>query len=267
MTDALFVRDAGEGPVALLLHAFPLDGRLWGQHAEALVARGWRVIVPDLPGLGASRILPGDPSLPDVAASLLAWLDDRGISAGLIAGCSLGGYVAMALARQRPSWPTALVLTGTKATADTPAAAAGRERLAELVERAPDDCARTLRQAALPGLVGSTTWGSRPDVFEMVAGWLDLAEPGTVAWYQRAMAVRPDSRDVLAAAEVPALLLWGEEDALSPRSEQEAMLAAMPGARLAVLARAGHLAIIERPAAAAAVHDEFVAQVRPQQPS
>lgn len=267
MSGHLHVRDAGVGPVALLLHAFPLDGRSWEPHAAALAAKGWRVLVADLPGFGRSRRLPGDPSLPGVARSLLAWLDDNGIGSGLLAGCSLGGYVAMALARERPTWPAALVLTGTKATADTAEAAAGRERLAAMVEQAPAECSRTLRQVVLPGLLGPTTFDARPGVVELVAGWLDHAAPDTVAWYQRAMAERPDSRDVLSASDVPALLLWGEEDALSPRPEQEALLAAMPRARLAVVPGAGHLAIVERPDAAWAALGEFAAAVRPRQPS
>jgi pimeloyl-ACP methyl ester carboxylesterase len=62
------------------------------------------------------------------------------------------------------------------------------------------------------------------------------------------MAVRPDSLDTLRATDVPALVLWGEEDALASRADVDAMVEALPQARLEVLAGSGHLTAVEVPA-------------------
>lgn len=256
----LKVRDAGEGPAVVLLHAFPCDGRMWEPQAAALVAAGWRVLVPDLPGFGESPVLDVEPSLDAVADALVGELDRLGVRRCVLGGVSLGGYVTMAVLRRRPDLVSAAFLCDTKATADGEPARENRERLAGLVLDSPSETARILEQAVLPGLLGDTTRESRPGVVERVRGWLDEADARSVAWYQRAMAGRPDSRADLAAAG-PVLVVWGEEDALSPRAEQDLMLAAAPGARLVVVPGAGHLANVEDPDAVTSALLEFLHQI------
>jgi pimeloyl-ACP methyl ester carboxylesterase len=248
MTSSLHVRDLGEGPALVLLHAFPCDSRMWLPQAEALSVDGWRVIVPDLPGFGRSALLDGPPSLDSVAQRLLDWLDGEGIDRCVLGGVSLGGYVSMALLRARPELASRLLLCDTKATADAEPARENRERLARLCLDAPEDTGRILEQAVLPGLLGDTTRAQRPEVVELVRGWLGDASGTTVAWYQRAMAARPDSLDLLSGLAVPALILFGSEDVLSPAPEQAMMQAAMPNARTVEVAEVGHLANVESPA-------------------
>jgi pimeloyl-ACP methyl ester carboxylesterase len=96
----------------------------------------------------------------------------------------------------------------------------------------------------------------------MVATWMDAAEPASVAWYQRAMAARPDSVATLSEAEMPALVLWGEEDAMAPREEQDAMVDALRDARLSVIPRAGHLSAVENPPAVTPELAAFLMVVR-----
>lgn len=244
---SLSVRDEGDGPVAVLLHAFPCDGRLWDAQAAALVGAGWRVIVPDLPGFGESDPLAGPPSLPAVADAVIAMIDERSIDRCVLGGVSLGGYVAMAVLAKRPDLAAAVVLADTKATADAPAARENRLRLAEMCEQAPDQTARILEQSVLPGLLGDTTRATRPAVVDRVRGWLASVPAESVAWYQRAMADRPDSLGVLAGLEVPALVVWGDEDALSSRAEQDLMLGSLVHGDLCVVEGAGHLALVESP--------------------
>jgi pimeloyl-ACP methyl ester carboxylesterase len=179
-------------------------------------------------------------------------LDERGVDRCVVGGISLGGYVAMALLRARPGVVAGLLLCDTKATADADAARENRERLALRCLAAPGETVQILEEAVLPGLLGETTRANRPEVVKRVRGWLAAAEAGPVAWYQRAMAARPDSRAALAAADVPVLVVWGEEDALSPRAEQDLMVAAASGADLVVVEGSGHLANVEDPPAVTA---------------
>jgi pimeloyl-ACP methyl ester carboxylesterase len=100
----------------------------------------------------------------------------------------------------------------------------------------------------LPSLLGATTVRDRPLVAGRVKGLVEAAPPAAAAWAQRAMAVRPDSLDTLRATDLPALVVWGEEDALASRADVDAMVEALPQGRLEVLAGSGHLTAVEVPA-------------------
>lgn len=259
---ALRVRDVGDGPVVVLLHAFPCDGRMWEPQVEAATAAGWRVLVPDLPGFGASPMPEAAPSLTVAADAVIGMLEERGVDRCVLGGVSLGGYVAMEMLRARPAMLAGLVLCDTKASADGGEARANRERLAALALEAGDGVGRLLEQAVLPGLLGATTRARRPDVVERVRGWLHEADPAAVAWYQRAMADRPDSVADLTSADLPTLVVWGEEDALSDRAEQDRMVDAVADARLVVVPGTGHLANVEDPEAVSSAIVQFLGVVR-----
>ena len=159
----------------------------------------------------------------------------------------MGGYVALGLARRRPDLVDALALVDTKATADPEAARANRERVALLAESGGDWSA-----GMLDNLLGATTRETRPDVVSRVERALRSAPRATIAWAQRAMAGRADARETLSSIECPVLVIVGQEDTVSPMSDQALILDAAPEAGLHVVERAGHLTPLESPAAVAA---------------
>jgi pimeloyl-ACP methyl ester carboxylesterase len=84
---------------------------------------------------------------------------------------------------------------------------------------------------------------------ETVRRWIHSAPVEAVASAQRAMAQRPDSIPTLRTYEGPAVVLWGSEDTISPKADQEAMLAVMPQAAAREIPGAGHLSAVEAPEA------------------
>jgi pimeloyl-ACP methyl ester carboxylesterase len=231
----------------LLLHAFPVDARMWQAVREPLAAR-LRLITPDQRGLGRTPLPDSDrePSLEDAARDVLALLDKLELDQVVLGGCSMGGYVTMAVLRLAPERVGGLVLIDTRSTADTPEAAENRDKLAARAES--DGVTGWLAESMLPGLLGETTRTSRPDVVETVRDMIDSQQPSGVAWAARALAARPDSADVLAAADVPALVVVGEEDTLTPPDAARAMAGLLPKSELVVLPGAGHLTPLENPA-------------------
>ena len=235
----------------LLLHAFPLDHRMWAMPAQALAEAGHEVVVPDLPGFGGTSLLPGEPSLVAVADAIAA---EHLREPAVVAGLSLGGYVLMQLLRGHAASVRGAMLLDTKASADTEAAVANRLRIAAAADGDPAGLGRLLRTALLPGLLAPES-PSRT----LVTSWLDEAPAPAVAWYQRAMAARQDAHVALADFTGPSLVLWGELDEVSPRAEQESMLAALRSARHVVVPQAGHLSAVEQPVA---VSDAMLACLR-----
>ncbi len=239
------------------LHAFPLNHHLWDAQADALRAAGHEVLTPNLPGFGGTPVPDAEPNLDVFAASVLAEMDAAGFDRVILGGLSLGGYAAMALLRMAPERVAALVLADTRSGADTPEAAAGRVATAAQIELASDLGA--FAQGMIPALVGSTTLEGRPDVVDTVRGWIEAANPAGIAWALRAMAARPDSTDLLAGFDRPALIIWGEEDTLTNRAHQDSMIDALANVEFAVIPGAGHLTAIESPEAVTGVLLDFVA--------
>lgn len=237
-------------PPLVLLHAFPVDARMWDGVRERLAGRT-RLITPDQRGLGRTPLPDTDraPTLDDAARDLLALLDRLELEQVVLGGCSMGGYVTMALLRAAPERVAGLVLIDTKAREDTSEARTSREAMADRVER--EGVGDWLVDAVLPGVLGASTRATRPGTVLRTRD-LVLAQPAAgVAWAQRAMAARPESFETLRAAEVPALVIVGQEDQLTPRAEAEAMAAALPKATLVEVPRAGHLTPLEAPGAVA----------------
>ncbi|MCK2244879.1 MULTISPECIES: alpha/beta fold hydrolase [unclassified Crossiella] len=248
------VNDTGLGVPLVLLHAFPLDSRMWDPVRDTLAAQA-RVITPDQRGLGRTPLGAEPPSLEVVARDVLGLLDQLGLDRVVLGGCSMGGYVAMALLRLAPERVSGLVLVDTKAVADTPEQRANRLAMAARIEAEGVDW---LPDTVIEGLLGQYTHSERPRVVAAVRRLIADQSAEGVAWAQRAMAARPDSTATLAAVTVPTLVLTGREDALIPPALASAMAGVVPSAVLTQLPRSGHLPSLETPAEFSAAVLEFL---------
>lgn len=261
MADSTTAAEQAEPLPLVLLHAFPLDSRMWDGVRGRLAART-RVITPDLRGLGRTPLPETEraPSLADAAADVLAMLDKLGLDRVLLGGCSMGGYVAMAVLRAAPERIAGLVLIDTKHEADGEQVRQNRLRVAERAER--DGIGGWLAESMLENLLGADTRGTSPDVVDNTRRMIEAQAPSGVAWAQRAMAARPDSTETLRDAKVPALVLVGEQDTLTPPELAQRMAALLAGASLVNLPGTGHLAPLEAADEVADVISDWLAAPR-----
>jgi 3-oxoadipate enol-lactonase len=182
-------------------------------------------------------------------------LDQLWIDKAVVVGCSMGGYAAFSFVRRHRRCVAALVLQDTRAGADTPEARANRATLAAKVLA---EGATAAVEAFLPKLVGETSHRERPALVASLRERILAASPRGIANALYGLAARADSREMLPKIAVPTLVLVGEEDVLTPPEESKAMAAAIPGARLEVIPRAGHLANLENPDAVNAALRAFL---------
>jgi pimeloyl-ACP methyl ester carboxylesterase len=235
---------SGAGTPLVLLHAFPLDGRMWAPQVEAL-AGTYQVIVPDLRGFGAARDQAVEEAGMDLLADdLLRLLDDRGLDRVVLGGLSLGGYVALAFLRRHADRVSGLVLLDTKASADGDQARADRLKMAERVLAEGNDF---VPEVMLPKLLGQTSREHRPEVVEKVTALIREQTPRAIAGAQRGMAARAATTDVLATIKVPTLVVTGEEDVVTGPEIGRDLAAGIPGARFLLVEEAGHLVNLEQP--------------------
>lgn len=250
--------EAGTGVPVVLLHAFPLDSRMW-DGVRGRLATHARVIVPDQRGFGRSSLPPGDKASLDILADdVLALLDRLRLDRVVLGGSSMGGYVAMAVLRRAPERVERLVLASTRPDADDFDRRAGRLASAARVE---EEGIGWLPDTLLPGLLAAGTPERRSELVELVRAMI-LAQPAEgVAWALRAMAERPDSHDVLREFDRPALVLVGERDALSPPEVARQLAGLLPAAELVEIPGVGHLAPMEAPGEVAAAIGKWLGPV------
>ncbi|PZR52031.1 alpha/beta hydrolase [Xylanimonas oleitrophica] len=246
-TLALHELHDGDGVPLVLLHAFPVDHRVWGPLAERLPAR-LRAVAVDLPGQGHSDLGGLAPDLGLAAEAVHRSLRAQGIASAVVVGMSMGGYVALALAERHPGFVAGLGLVDSKSTADTPEARANRLRVAHDLESS-QTVDPVLGMPAV--LLGETSLAQRRGLLPVLEGWVRGQSPAALAWAQRAMADRPDRTAVLERFDGPVAVVVGAEDTVTPLAEAEHMAHAAADGALTVVPGAGHLSALEDPATVA----------------
>lgn len=246
--------DIGSGMPVVFLQAFPLNRTMWEPQVGALVAE-CRCITVDFRGFGDSP--PAPPySMDRYADDVIGVLDALQIEQAVIVGLSMGGYVAFSLWRRYRERIRALVLADTRAGADTPE---GVERRRKLIEVARTQGSTAVANLQIASLMGATTREKRPDIYDAVHRTIAQAPVEGIVGALEAMMARPDSTPTLSTINAPTLVIVGEEDTLTPATEARALHAGIAASRLEVLAQAGHLSNLERPASFNAVVTEFLA--------
>ena len=201
---------------------------MWEPQLGALAEHD--VVAPALYGRG--------PTIDEWAVSLLGELDDEQFVA---VGNSLGGYLAIALARVAPERVLALALVGARADADTSERREAREATIALVERdGPEALWREMR----PQLFSAN---AAPDVVERGRRIAVDQDPQHLVEAIAVIRDRPDSTDVVRGFEGPLLVAVGEHDKFFPPEQARALAESAPDGRLHVFADTGHLPGLERP--------------------
>lgn len=213
-----------------------------------------------VPGLlcDAALFVPQVPALEDIADIWIpdvsrhssiremgeAILRDAPFRTFALAGLSMGGYIAMEVMRQAPERATRLALLDTRATPDSAEESERRRELIRLAQTERGFAPVTSRM--LPLLVHSSRIKDAP----LVQIIRDMAERTGIEGFvrqQTAIIGRPDSRPGLGDIAVPALILCGREDVITPLAAHEEMERLIPDAELAVIDHCGHLSTLEQP--------------------
>lgn len=251
---AVGYEDAGAGDPVVFLHGFPHHRGLWAPQVSALMDRA-RCITVDLRGLGESEAGQST-TMDDYADDVAALLDHLKVERAIVCGLSMGGYAAFALWRRHMARVRGLVLMDTRAGADAPE---GIRKRRDMIALAQERGASGVADAMITGMVGKSTREKCPEVVDTMHAMLESAPVSGILEALHALMERPDSTPTLATITVPTLIVVGDEDVLTPVAESETMHRGIAGSRLEVIAGAGHVSNVERPAAVNHVLSEFLA--------
>lgn len=233
------VDGAADTPPLVLGASLGTDTTLWQPQVPELAGR-FRIVRYDHRGHGRSPVPPGPYRIEELGADLLALLDRLGLARVHLGGLSLGGMVGMWLAAHAPDRVDRLVLLCTSARLGPPQTWA---------ERAAAVRAGGMAAIADPALARWFPPGFAERQPSTVARWREvlLATPaeGYAACCEAIAAM--DLRPVLPRIQAPTLVIAAREDPATPPEHAERIAAAIPGARLELLADAAHLANLAQP--------------------
>ncbi len=237
----IFYDDVGEGPALVLLHGFTLSSAMWRPQQDALRDQ-FRVITPDLRGMGQSSVPTMGYSMELYASDIVALLDHLKLEQVILGGMSMGGYVALALLRRFAGRVRGLILIDTQAEADDHVTRSKRSALIDRVRAVGSEAI-----ADTSKMFNEQTHRERPELVEQMRAIMAHTVPDGIVGAVTAMVERPDAMEVLRNTTIPALIIVGRDDPLTPPSDAEAMWEALPYAQLLVLDGAAHAANLEQP--------------------
>ena len=228
-------------PAIVLLHGAGFDHSTWALHSRWFAHHGFGVLAPDLPGHGRSSGAPL-PTIAEMADWTAALLDAAGAAKAKLVGHSMGSLIALETAARHPAKVSALALIATSA-----AMTVGPDLLkaAEANDRSAIDMVSIWGlgfQAELGGSLAPGLWmhSGAQRVLEQCRPGVLFNDLSACNAYQGALAAA-------AQITVPATLVLGERDMMTPARAGKALAAALPDSRTVVLRGAGHLMMAERP--------------------
>jgi len=265
-------RRMGEGPPIVLIHGITSSSRTWRSVMPAL-AEHYTVIAPDLLGHGRSAKPRGDYSLGAYASGVRDLLLALDIPRANVVGHSLGGGIAMQFAYQFPERVDRLVLVdsgglGTEVNLALRAATLpGSEWVLPLL------CAPVLRDAAIAigRVVEGLGYEPSADLRGVSEGFFSLGEDGARrAFLHTARSVidpggqKIDARDRLyLAAEIPSMIVWGEQDRVIPVEHGVRAHELMPGSRMELFPTGGHFPFNDDPERFISILHDFIQTTAP----
>ncbi|GIV65915.1 MAG: alpha/beta hydrolase [Chloroflexota bacterium] len=233
----LAVEDHGEGIPLVLIHGFPLNRRIWQPIVPLLKSKA-HLIIPDLRGFGESPREVEGYSMRLLAADILQLLDRLNIEKAVIAGHSMGGYVALEFAHAYPHRLKGLALVASQADADSP-----ERRQARLIT-AREVRSRGIRYIAdgMPSKLSADV-----EIQRQLNQIILTCDVAVVVAALKAMADRRDANLWLPEIQVPVLAIAGANDQLIPLERSQSLVKLVNKGWVIEIPEAGHMPMMESP--------------------
>jgi pimeloyl-ACP methyl ester carboxylesterase len=227
----------------LLVHGFPFEHTMWFSTIASLGSNA-KVFAPDLPGFGKNPALTQqDPSLEALADFLVRFMDDNQLEKAVVAGMSMGGYVALAFAEYHPARLSGIGLISSQSAADSDETRKGRF---ETIKKIRKDGPPVIIDSLIPKMFAGD--GSKnPDLRAYPERGAIAAGVDGLCWALEAMAKRPDRTALLRSLTMPVLIAHGMEDKIVPFAKARELAERCQKPTLIELPGVGHASPLEAP--------------------
>lgn len=235
--------DVGAGEdVLLFVHGHPFDRTMWTPQSDHFSQNGWRILAPDLRGYGLSGAARGQTKLEAFCDDLIALLDHLAIEKAVIVGLSMGGQIAMEVARAHGERLYGLVLAATFSRSETEE---GRRTRYAVAERLESEGMQAYAEELLPRMLAPRTIAQDPKLARYVLEMMRRTPVSGAAAALRGRAERIDYGPTLASLSLATLIVSGGRDPFTTRAEAEHMHEAIDDSLLVWIEEAGHMPNLE----------------------
>ncbi|OYZ00594.1 MAG: hypothetical protein B7Y37_09250 [Sphingobacteriia bacterium 28-36-52] len=240
----------GKGTPVVLLHGYGEDSQIW-ENQIAVLSAHCLLIVPDLPGSGKSTItlkgleqwLP-NMSMESLARSINELLIAENLTACMLLGHSMGGYISLAFAKLFPSKLLGLGLVHSTAYADSDEKKLVRQKSIQFLK---ENGGYTFFKASIPNLFGKQFKATQATVIDQLVEKSKAFETGVLVAYTKAMMERTNKTAVLELAQYPVLFVAGPEDIAAPLTDIQEQATVPINSYLEVIEGVGHMGMLEAP--------------------
>lgn len=237
MNEKLFYLEIGQGSPLVCLHGYALDHTIWLKMSE-VIKNSVKLILPDLRGHGKSPSPEGKYTMRVMAEDVLKVMDTQKLERVCIAGHSMGGYIALALAEYYPDRLSGLALVASHAFEDPP-----EKKIARIAD------IDRVKQSSVPEVLsempGKLT--SNPEIAEYCKQLISMTSKNGMMGVLAGMAERQDRINVLKALKKPKMLIAGADDQLIPLKTNYQMARMIGELKLVEVKNAGHMPMMENP--------------------
>lgn len=250
--------DSGTGRPIVFLHSFGHNKNMWFPQLTYFLEGGYRVIAPDMPGHGDSTFDPAHHSIDLIAQAYIELLGTLGLRRVVLAGISMGGYVALRIWARKPKLVAALILSNTKAESDSDEIVARRR--AQIASIQQNGLAQFVQTGA-PKRLSPKTLERRPWVLDSIKMMNFTVSAEVNAATLEAMARKEDDTALLATIDVPTLITSGSDDIFIPSTSARVLEQCIRNSRLHVIRDTGHVSNLEHPTEYNRIVGDFVASL------
>jgi len=247
----------GTGQPVLLIHGFGEDSTVWDKQTNFLKDK-YKLIVPDLPGTGASPLLQKEnATISDYAELIKQLLDEEKIEKVTMIGHSMGGYITLAFAEKYPEMLIAFGLVHSGAFADDEEKIATRRKGIKFIK---DNGAEAFLKTSTPGLFYNPE-KSKAGIAATIQKGKSSSADALVQYYE-AMISRPDRTHVIKAFPKPILFIIGEHDKAVPFAQSMKQCHMPALAHIHILRNSAHMGMVEETEKMNEILGEFLQTVQ-----
>ena len=248
----LFFLQQGKGFPVILLHGYPFDHHLWDPLLPFLPA-DIHCVIPDLRGFGASIVVDSHYSLSDMAGDVIDLMDSIHLDGAVLAGHSMGGYVALEIAGQIPERVKGLALIASHIFPDSPEKAQERRETSAELDSSPP-------AVVLSGMPNKLSQDEEVRSYCRYA--LVAADLYGIQGALSAMANRKSFEDTWREFELPKFILAGEQDSFITREMSDRVAHLGRNVIYKVLQNSGHMLMREKPQLVAEELSQYINLIR-----